>query len=183
MLSSAFWERMFGEPIKLASPENPSKAELKAEAHFNIDTKDWKSFEKSLRGKAFQKAILEHPDADAKLKKYVKNVGSYLKAKEVVAVVPSRSRSAKYKIKVLPSGRMGCGCKDWQYVHSVNGTDCDHIKAVKMMKSKMSSAMQVARGVARMRRYHRNKNEGVKGNTMEENVKRLRLDMPLLPVK
>ncbi len=169
--------------FKLSSLTNPTKAELKAEAHFGVDKKDWKDFEKTLRGSGFQKAILNHPKSDEKLQKYVKNFGAYLRAKDVVTSIPSRSKATKsYKIKKLPSGRMGCGCRDWQYVHSVNGTDCDHIKAVKAMKQKLSSSKAML-GAGFSHLYHHGKAELKKGKVMEDNVKRLRLGLPLEPVK
>ena len=184
MLSSLWLTRLFSpDPIKLASDEAPSRAEMKAEAHFNVEDKDWKTFEKSLRGKQFQEAILKHPDADKKLQGYVKNFGAFLRAKDVVAQMPSRSSSGSYKIKKLPWGRLACGCKDWQYVHSIRGTDCDHIKAVKMMKMKAASPLGAAAGVLMARNIQKGKTESTKGNVMKENVMRLRMGMPLLPVR
>jgi len=99
----------------------------KADAHHSADEKDWHSFEKNLNAMGFQKAVMGHPDSDAKLKKYVKNFGGYLKSRDVVAVMPSRTSSKIYKVKELASGRLACGCKDWQYYHSVRNSDCDHI--------------------------------------------------------
>lgn len=169
--------------FKLASLGDPSKAELKAEAHFGVDEKNWKLFEKSLRGKEFQQAILKHPDADSKLRKYVRNYGGYLRSTDTIETVPSRSSGKIYRIKKLPSGRLGCGCKDWQFVHSVKGTDCDHIRAAKAMTSKVASLYQAARGAGQMHRFHKSKTELKKSKVMEENVLRLRSGMPLVPLK
>ena len=119
---------------KVAAP-----AAALAASHFKSDSKDWKSFEANLGKKAFQKAVTKHPEADEKLKKYVKEYGAYVTSRNVVKKVPSlTSPSASYEVKKLPSGRLGCGCKDWQFKHSINGTDCKHIKALKTME-KVSS--------------------------------------------
>jgi hypothetical protein len=169
--------------LKLSSLASPSKAELKAESHFGVDEKNWRAFEKSLRGKEFQQAVLKHPDADSKLRKYVRNFGGYLRSKDTVGTVPSRSSGKVYQLKKLPSGRIGCGCKDWQYVHSVKGTDCDHIRVARAMKTKVSSLYQAARGAGQMHKFHKSQTELKKGKLMQENVLRLRQGMPLLPVK
>lgn len=116
------------ELLKLAAGSVAKRAESFHEA----DSKNWPGFEKDLKSKAFQKAMLSHPETDSKLKKYVQNYGGQLKSKSVISVAPSRSeKDKKYKIKVLPSGRLSCECKDWQYKHSVKKSDCDHIKAVR----------------------------------------------------
>lgn len=187
MLRTAMLKAFQQELEKFGSMASPTKAELRAEAHFGVDRKNWPSFEKDLRSKAFQKAILSHPDADQKLKRYTKNVGAYKSSKDVVGVAPSRTEpKGKYLIKQLPSGRWACGCKDWQYVHSVKNTDCDHITATKaiyqQMKTKKASLYQAARGAGFISQYHKGKKEDVKGKTMQENVLRLRTGMPLLPV-
>lgn len=132
----------------------------KADAHHSSDVKDWGEFEKNLRSIGFQKAVLEHGMTDDKLKKYVKNYGGYLKAKEVVGTEPSRTSAKNYKIKQLPSGRLACGCGDWQYKHSVKGTDCDHIKAFKAGKKKQSS---VAMGISGYRQLGKIQDEYKKG--------------------
>lgn len=116
------------ELVKLAAKEH----KVKAEAFHTAEVKDWPGFEKDLTSKPFQRAMLGHDLTDPKLKKYVKNVGGMLTSKTIIAVAPSRTEKAKeYKIKVLPTGRLACECKDWQYHHSVRKTDCDHIKAVR----------------------------------------------------
>lgn len=105
--------------------------EMAAE-HHRAPTKDWALFEKNLRTAKFQKAVLAHPESVDKLREYVKNVGGYLRAKNTVGKVLSRSNPGSvHRIKELPSGRLGCGCKDWQYSHSVKGSDCAHVKAFK----------------------------------------------------
>lgn len=187
-MKTAMLKAFHNELEKFGSLANPTKAEIRAEAHFGVDKKNWPSFEKDLRSKAFQKAILSHPDSDKKLKRYVKNVGDYKRSKEVVGVAPSRTHEKKtYTIKQLPTGRWACGCKDWQYVHSVKTTDCDHITALKaiyqqMGKTKKASIYQVARGAGIMHRMQKGKKEKTKGSIMQENVTRLRTGMPLLPV-
>lgn len=117
----------------------------KAEAHHSAEVKDWSMFENQLNSKGFQKAVVKHDLSDEKLRKYVEAFGSYLTAKKVVAKVPSRTSSANYDIRKLPGGRLGCGCKDWQYKHSWNGTDCDHIKM--LSKDKVSSVGSIARAI------------------------------------
>lgn len=116
------------ELVKLAAKEHKQQAEA-----FHIaEVKDWPGFEKDLTSKPFQRAMLGHDLTDPKLKKYVKNYGGQLTSKTIIAVAPSRTEQGKeYKVKVLPTGRLACECKDWQYHHSVRRTDCDHIKAVK----------------------------------------------------
>jgi hypothetical protein len=184
MASTLLFLQAFSDGIfKLSSLGAPSKAELKAESHFGVDEKNWAAFEKSLRGKEFQRAVLKHPDADSKLRKYVRTFGGYLRSKDIVGNIPSRSSGKTYRIKKLPSGRLGCGCKDWQYVHSVKGTDCDHIRAAKAMKAKVASLYQAARGAGQMHKFHKSQAESKKGKVMQENVLRLRQGMPMLPVK
>lgn len=117
---------------KRAAKITPSM--FKAEAFHQDESKDWARFEKDLKSKPFQKAMVGHELTDAKLKKYVKNFGGSLVSKSTIAVAPSRTTKGKeYKVKVLPTGRLTCGCKDWQYYHSVRNSDCDHIKAVRAM--------------------------------------------------
>lgn len=142
-----------GKGVKTAS-----KSMQRAESFHNAEVKDWPGFEKDLRNKHFQKAMLSHDLTDEKLKKYVKNYGGQLQSKSIIAFAPSRSDKQKeYKIKVLPTGRLACECKDWQYHHSVRKSDCDHIKAVKHFYKaglvKMSSAFStIARGANLQRR-------------------------------
>ena len=116
------------EIIKLAAKSIHMQ---KADEHHKSMDKDWKSFEDNMNTKGFNNAISKHPESDAKLKRYVKNVGGYIFSKDIVGVAPSRTSNKKYEIKQLASGRWGCGCGDWRYKHSVNGTDCDHISALK----------------------------------------------------
>lgn len=116
--------------------------QMKAELHHGTAKKDWKALEKNLKGKRFQKALSEHPGTDAKLKAYVQNYGGYLSSKDVVGNVLSRTSPKAYVVKKLPSGRLACNCRDWQYVHSVKGTDCAHIKS--LSKTKTSSVLFAA---------------------------------------
>lgn len=108
-------------------------AEEKAQAHFLKP--DWKSFEKNLRSEPFRRAVLASAEADPKLRKYVKNYGAYRSTNDVVAEIRSKDSGKTYRVKDLHNGRLGCSCKDWQYIHSVQGGDCKHIKSVK--KSRM----------------------------------------------
>ncbi len=116
------------EFVKIAA----TKSMQRANAFHKAEVKDWPGFEKDLQNRHFQKAMLKHDITDDKLKKYVKNYGGSLTSKSIIAIAPSRTdKKSEYKIKVLPSGRLSCECKDWQYHHSVRKSDCDHIKAVR----------------------------------------------------
>lgn len=138
---------MFGfsdELMKLAKA--PTVAQ-KVDAHFGADKKDWAGFEKNLNSAKFRSMVKGHPEADKKLQQYVQNVGAYLQSKKVVGKVPSRTSGAVYEIRKLPGGRLGCGCKDWQYKHSHRGSDCDHIEAARMKKTAALS-MPAVRGLS-----------------------------------
>jgi len=102
----------------------------RAKKFAKTDKKDWKLFEKLIKNKRFQAGILESKLADKKLKSYAKNFGDYAASKKTLAKVPSERISKTYLIKKLPDGRLGCGCKDWQYVRSHQGTDCKHIRSL-----------------------------------------------------
>lgn len=144
-----FYEAFRDELQKLAA----QKPEVRAERFLRGEKKDWSKFEKGLKTRAFREAVALQTD-DPKLQKYVAHYGAYVASKDVVAQVPSRSGKGKHTVKRLPDGRLGCGCKDWQYKHSHQGTDCDHVKALKVTGlSKVSSAlMTVARGMGAMNR-------------------------------
>lgn len=92
----------------------------------------WKDFEKKLKTKSFQNEVLRTTD-DPKLKMYVQNFGGALNSKDLKAYVQSTSNSKKdHQVKKLPSGRLSCTCRDWQYKHSTRDTDCRHIKRYQM---------------------------------------------------
>lgn len=119
---------------KIASVHRP--ADLRVAEHLTAPTKDWKGLEKELKNPAFHAATLKNLGQvdDPKLRKYLEAYGAYASSKDFVAEMQSRTNpSTYYKIKKLPGGGFGCGCKDWQYVHSVNGTDCDHIEHMKKL--------------------------------------------------
>lgn len=103
----------------------------KVDAHLKAEIKDWRAFEKNLRSPRFAAEIRSREDADDKLKKYVTANNEYLKSKNIVTTVASRTSSKKYEVRRLKSGRLGCGCGDWQYKHSWKGTDCDHVQMAK----------------------------------------------------
>jgi hypothetical protein len=122
----------------VAPAKKPSHAE-KVERHLISANKDWRQFEKDMKGKRFRQAVLTHPMSDDKLKAYVKAMGEYQTSKKVVGHVPSRSTANLYAIKELPGGRLACGCKDWRYKHSHQGTDCAHIQELAQgLKEKLS---------------------------------------------
>lgn len=129
MLSSHL--RFFSDELVKIAAISPAQAMELVGAHHGAEDKNWKAFEKNLRLKGFRNAVVLHPESDAKLKRYTKTVGDYMGSKEVVGVVPSRTRSKLYKIKELSNGRLGCSCKDWKYSHSHKKTDCEHIKELK----------------------------------------------------
>lgn len=118
-----------GKGVKTAAV---SKSMVRANSFLKAEVKDWPGFETDLKNRHFQKAMLKHEETDSKLQKYVKNYGGSLTSKSIIAIAPSRTdKKQEYKIKVLPTGRLACECKDWQYHHSVRKSDCDHIKAVR----------------------------------------------------
>lgn len=147
-------QERYREKQKTAAKEHKEKAE----AFHAAEVKNWPGFEKDLESKPFQRAMLGHELTDSKLKKYVKNYGGQLISKSIIAVAPSRTTEGKeYKVKVLPSGRIACECKDWQFHHSVRRTDCDHIKAVKTfykagLVKTSSSLLTIGKGMRLQRR-------------------------------
>ena len=105
-------------------------AQRKLEHHFSSEQPDWRAFNKNMKRSKFRDAAAEHPFTDEKLKRYVQNYGGMLASKERIGRVRSSSFPNKlYTIKKLPDGRLACNCRDWQYVHSVAGTNCKHIEA------------------------------------------------------
>jgi hypothetical protein len=144
-------------------------------AHHKANTKDWKLFEKNLKNKDFRQAVLTHPKSDAKLKRYTKALGSYKESKDVAGKVPSRTSSKLYTIKHLANGKLGCGCKSWQYNHSHRGTECVHSQELKSVleKTSASNLTYLARGVLGARTYNKAKMESEKGKVVQRNVRLL----------
>jgi hypothetical protein len=113
--------------------------ELRAAEHLTAPAKDWKKFEKDLKNPKVRAELTSQTASnknrgkvDPKLRKYVRNFGGYVGTKDFVGEVQSRTSPRRwYKIKKLESGRLACGCKDWQYVRSVGSSDCIHIRALK----------------------------------------------------
>ncbi len=160
------------ELVKIAaiSPAN------KADTFHAAEVKNWPGFENDLKNKSFQKAMLGHEATDSKLKKYVKNFGGQLVSKTIIAYAPSRSNEGKeYKIKVLPSGRLACECKDWQYHHSVRKSDCDHISAVRkfykagLVKTSASALGLMGKGMRLQRRMDIAQKHRREGNKLKNN--------------
>jgi len=149
--------------LKLAFKLNPQgKAEVKAESHFTAEKPDWDSFVKNLKSVNFRKAIIGAEQADPKLKKYVKNFGGYVASKDELARIKSKDSGKTYTVKDLHTGRWGCNCGDWQYIHSVGGGDCKHIKSVKKSKMvKAASLAIVARGMTGMNRAMNQREKGL----------------------
>lgn len=130
------------ELVKIAAPGLPP--ELRAAAQLTAPAKDWSQFEKDLKNPQVRESLRSATTSaktksqiDPKLRKYIQNVGDYIGQKEYVAEVQSKTNPKKfYKIKELPSGRLACGCADWQYVRSVGNSDCAHIRALKSSQEK-----------------------------------------------
>lgn len=157
----------------------------KADAFHAEEKKDWGKFEKNLGSKRFRKQILRHDQSDEKLKAYTQALGSYKDSKTVLTSLPSRKTPGKkYQIKDLGNGRLGCGCKDWQYRHSVRGTDCEHIQAAREQgfTKGAGAAKLVIDGMKLQRDVIGAKKWDARGKAFQENAKRLRTGGPLIPV-
>jgi hypothetical protein len=122
----------------------------KLETHLAAEIKDWKAFEKNLKSPRFAAEVRRSDGADQKLKDYVTANNEYLRSKNIVMQVPSREAGRVYNVKELPGGRLGCGCKDWQYKCSWKGTDCRHVMAAKAGMKKTSSAFARGAGAAHL---------------------------------
>jgi hypothetical protein len=175
MRIEALLPSFYDELEKIAASGN---VKMKVDEHFKDP--HWPSFEKNLKSKRFQAEASGDKRADAKLQRYIKNYGGYVTSTDVVGVVPSRSGSKMYKIKRLKDGRLGCGCKDWQYVHSHKGTDCDHIEELKQGMEKDSAysptlraAMQLNKGAVAVRRYQKGKKQLHHGREVEKTLRTL----------
>jgi hypothetical protein len=122
---SSFSDELVKIALKITKPET------KAEIHFLSPEKDWNAFERNLKSKRFSTAVSSSPEADEKLKKYVKNYGGFVQSSNTVAKIKSKDSGKTYTIKQLANGRLGCSCGDWQYSRSPTKGDCKHIKSVK----------------------------------------------------
>lgn len=151
-----------------------SKADRKVSAHLQAEKQDkkWLSFNRSLKNPVFQQSAAAHPDADAKLKKYVENYGALVQSKEIVGRVKSTTTPSKtYTLKKLPGGRVGCTCKDWQFIHSINGTDCKHIKRMQLL-TKTSTVQAFTAGLGFSHKLHHDLAEGQKGKAVKQVLRR-----------
>lgn len=154
----------------------------KVDTFFSSEKKDWGKFEKNLGSKRFRKAIAADERSDEKLRAYTEAVGAYRDSKESMGALSSRSEPGKkYIIKKLGSGKLGCGCKDWQYRHSVAGTDCAHISAWREEKG-MTKGAGMLTGVKLYRDFQQAKQVNERGKVLKENVQRLKTHQPLIPV-
>lgn len=120
---------------------NPTQGQLNfLDQHLGEGETDWGKFTSRLRSKGFVKAVEQDPRSDEKMRRYARAMHS-LDQGDVVAKVPSMSGGAgRYRIKQLPTGRLGCTCNDWKYNRSVNGGDCKHVRAFKAQMKKTASA-------------------------------------------
>lgn len=166
--------------LELAKIARAVSAKDRADDHFNADVKNWPAFEKNLSKPSFRKAVSKHPAADAKLQKYVENYGGYVASKDVVDKVKSRTEAGKtYEIRKLPSGRLGCGCKDWQFKHSHKGSDCDHIMMSRKTKTASPILTGALRGAGVMRNVARLQQQSEEGKKAQETVMRVRMGLPI----
>lgn len=157
------------ELVKLAiSPQTKWTPELRAVNQVDqirAGRPNWTSFEKDMkRSSTFRASVIKNDKADEKLRRYTEAMGEYLSSKKILARVPSRTTRREYAVKELPSGRLGCGCKDWQYKHSHNGTDCQHIREVSELRktgSAVRGALASALATSRVQRAS-NKGKNVK---------------------
>jgi hypothetical protein len=104
-------------------------------------TEKWKNFPRNVRSVEFVKAVLKHPDADAKLKEHAKSMHRLSRAKVVGKVESSRGSGKTYEIKKMTRGRLGCTCNDWRYKGSIDqGHDCKHVRAFKEGRTKVAAS-------------------------------------------
>lgn len=154
----------------------------RADDHFERAVPDWSGFEKNLQRPGFRKAVKTHPYADEKLQRYVDNFGGYVGSQKVIGKVSSRTEPDKsYEIRKLPGGRLGCGCKDWQFKHSHRGTDCDHIEmARKSPLNKTAGAVlgAILRGMGGMNNFERGKKTSNEGLVARQQILRARGLLP-----
>jgi len=157
-------EACFDELTKLAfvAKTPQMKAKVKAEEHFEAGTKDWKTFEKNLKGKNFQNVVVKDARADDKLKRYTQAMGDYLTSKKVFAKVPSQATGKQYTVKEMSNGRLGCNCKDWQFKHSHAGGDCKHIDEVAALRKTSGAIGAVLNSALATNRVQKMQAKGLK---------------------
>lgn len=131
MLSS-FADEFLKIAFIAATPQ--MKTLVKVRQHFEAQTPDWKAFEKNMRSPTFRAAILKTQEADPTLKRYIRTFGEYQGSKDEIGKLKSKDSGRTYTIKDLHNGRWGCNCGDWQFVRSVHGGNCKHIKSLKQSK-------------------------------------------------
>ena len=92
------------------------------------DIRSWADLDRHLNKSEFRQEALKSTN-DPKLKRYIRGLSGLLTSKDLRAYVQSSSTPSKdHQVKALPSGRLACTCRDWQYKHSHDNTDCKHIK-------------------------------------------------------
>jgi hypothetical protein len=153
------------EMEKLAiSPQTKWTPELRASRELDqiqSGKPNWKAFEKDMkRSSSFRSVVVKSSKADEKLRRYTEAMGEYLSSKKVLARVPSRTTRRDYAVKELRDGRLGCGCKDWQYKHSHNGSDCDHIREVSDLRKTGSAVRGVLASALATNRVQRSSDKG-----------------------
>lgn len=115
--------------------------------HFGV-SRQWSDFNKKLKSKDFQAAVVSDTRSDDKLKTFVNAIAMREQAKGPSLKAVSDT-SGSYKIRYHPSAdRFSCTCPDWTYKRSHDDkSDCKHIERVKsssretlMAKTKSASA-------------------------------------------
>jgi len=105
------------------------KIDDQIKSHFeSSDTKRWEEFHKNLQSKKFQKQVVKHPEADEKLKLFVKNVGKHLSSKDPGITV--QGATSNYVVKHHKDNTYSCSCPRWTYYCSVNNQNCKHINQI-----------------------------------------------------
>ena len=117
-------------------------------AHFAGVT-DWDRLTTRSRAKGFVDAVEQNPFADKELRKYVRAM-HLLQTSPTTATVPSLTSGKSYRLRKLPSGRIGCTCADWRYKKSHKGGDCKHVRAYKAMEKTAADYRQILQAAKRL---------------------------------
>jgi hypothetical protein len=116
-------------------PATPTEGQRQfLSAHLDGQKKDWASFDRRLQHPSFVQAVIE-TSGDSKVRRYAKAMHGLRKG-QVLARMPSFTGAKRYRVKELPTGRIGCTCNDWKYKRSVYGGDCKHVTAYKAKMTK-----------------------------------------------
>jgi hypothetical protein len=140
---------LFGNALVAAFTDEIEKissaASRQVRQHFSKKQKGdkWGTFGENVKSKDFLSELSKHPKADKKLIRHAKSLHA-LHQGSTVGTVPSKSGKGKYEIRRLPSGKLGCTCKDWHYKGTVKPSHkCKHIKAHEDMATKTAASSKV----------------------------------------